>query len=142
LLRAAGVVDAAESRAARALFAAAPRAVAAFVDAAREAAVRFDADFELDFDFVVVFEAESVVGVASTADESPRSAATLVPVSSGVSSFSGRETEVTQTTYQPSSPQPHLPSRIHVRCASAERRITIALRQGNPLAQRCGRRIS
>ena len=44
-LRAAGVLAAEEVRAARAVLAASPRALAAFDDAAREAAVRFDAGF-------------------------------------------------------------------------------------------------
>ena len=44
-LRAAGELDAEEVRAARAVLAASPRALAAFDDAAREAAVRFDPGF-------------------------------------------------------------------------------------------------
>ncbi len=188
--RAAGVFVA-DVRAARAVFAASPRASAAFDDAARDAAVRFEAavgfassseapsaadargalfaavvreffeafaDFAADVPFEVVedlvdFVARGVRGVLAAVDEAaasvaftgrgargvtarPRSADTAVPVPSGASSScSERETEVTQITYQRAPGYGCGAPRFGLSCASPERRITIPLRQRNPLVE-------
>ena len=97
-------VDPAELRAVRAVLAASPLVAAAFEEAARDAAFRFDAEgfSAASPEEVVLFFAPAAAAFgARRAAEDPRSTDTPVPVPSGASSSgSTGETEVTTTTYQ------------------------------------------